>query len=50
MFNFVAKNKRLLQVVLVVLIVPPFAFWGIDSYQGMSSVGAERLELPTFAL
>jgi len=41
MFNFVAKNKRLLQVVLVVLIVPPFAFWGIDSYQGMSSVGAD---------
>ena len=33
MFEFVAKHKRLLQVVLIVMIVPPFAFWGIESYQ-----------------
>ncbi len=30
MFNFVHKNKRLLQFVLALLIVPPFAFWGIQ--------------------
>ena len=33
MFGFVAKHKRLLQFLLVIFIVPPFAFWGIDSYQ-----------------
>lgn len=34
MFEFVAKHKRLLQALLVLFIVPPFAFWGIQSYQG----------------
>lgn len=34
MFGFVAKHKRLLQFLLVLFIVPPFAFWGIQSYQG----------------
>jgi peptidyl-prolyl cis-trans isomerase D len=33
MFDFVAHHKRLLQFVLVLVIVPPFALWGIDSYQ-----------------
>ena len=32
MFDFVTKHKRLLQFVLVLVIVPPFALWGIDSY------------------
>jgi len=33
MFDFVTHHKRLLQFVLVLVIVPPFALWGIDSYQ-----------------
>ena len=33
MFVFVGRHKRLLQVLLAIFIVPPFAFWGIDSYQ-----------------
>lgn len=33
MFDFVAKHKRLLQLMLVIVIIPPFAFWGIESYQ-----------------
>ena len=33
MFEFVTRHKRLLQLLLVIFIVPPFAFWGIDSYQ-----------------
>lgn len=33
MFRFVSKHKRLLMVMLIIFIVPPFAFWGIDSYQ-----------------
>ena len=39
MFGFVAKHKRLLQFLLVIFIVPPFAFWGIDSYQHFFSTG-----------
>ena len=30
MFDFVSKHKRLLQFVLALMIVPPFAFWGIQ--------------------
>jgi peptidyl-prolyl cis-trans isomerase D len=30
MFDFVSKHKRLLQLVLALMIVPPFAFWGIQ--------------------
>jgi peptidyl-prolyl cis-trans isomerase D len=32
MYDFVAKNKKLIMIVLMVLIIPPFAFFGIDSY------------------
>jgi peptidyl-prolyl cis-trans isomerase D len=32
MFDFVDKHKRLIMVVLCVLIIPPFAFFGIDTY------------------
>ncbi len=32
MFDFVHENKRLVQIVLA-LIILPFAFWGIDSYR-----------------
>ena len=32
MFDFVANHKRLILIVLLVLIVPPFALFGIDSY------------------
>lgn len=31
MFDFVHENKRLIQIVLAVIILP-FAFWGVDSY------------------
>lgn len=31
MFDFVQKNKRLIQLILGLLILP-FAFWGVDSY------------------
>lgn len=41
MFDFVAKHKRLLQVLLVIIIVPPFALWGIDSYTRVGNAGAD---------
>ncbi len=41
MFDFVLKHKRLLQVLLILLIVPPFALWGIDSYTLGSVAGGD---------
>mgnify|MGYP000556835955 CR=1 FL=1 len=32
MFGFVAKHKRFIQIAFVLLIVPPFAFFGLESY------------------
>jgi len=32
MFEFVTKHKRLIQIAFVLLIVPPFAFFGLESY------------------
>jgi peptidyl-prolyl cis-trans isomerase D len=40
MFDFVTKHKRLLMVVLCVLIIPPFAFFGIDFYFRGGDAGA----------
>ncbi len=39
MFNFVHERKRLVQIVLV-LIILPFALWGLDSYQNSGDTGA----------
>jgi len=32
MFEFIQKHKRLLQIILAVIIVPPFALFGVDYY------------------
>jgi len=32
MYDFIYKHKKWLQIVLLVLIVPPFALFGIDYY------------------
>jgi peptidyl-prolyl cis-trans isomerase D len=32
MYDFVNRNKRLLEIILIVLIVPPFALFGVDWY------------------
>lgn len=32
MFGFIANHKRLIQIAFVLLIVPPFAFFGLESY------------------
>jgi len=39
MFNFVQERKRLVQIVLV-LIILPFALWGLDSYQNSGDIGS----------
>ena len=41
MFSFVANHKRLLQILLMLVIVPPFALWGVDSYQSNGSSAGE---------
>src|SRR3989475_98065 len=50
MFDFVTKHKRLLQFVLALMIVPPFAFWGIQWTQRetagvgeVASVGGQKI-------
>ncbi|TAN83756.1 MAG: peptidylprolyl isomerase, partial [Gallionella sp.] len=42
MFDFVHEKKRLVQIVLA-LIILPFAFWGVDSYQRSGNVEAPAL-------
>src|SRR5262245_14380489 len=41
MFDFVGKHKRLLQILLALLLIPPFAFFGIQSFDRL--VGANDL-------
>jgi hypothetical protein len=43
-FDWVHNNKRLMQVVLL-LVALPFAFWGIDSYQRVMSRADEVAEV-----
>jgi peptidyl-prolyl cis-trans isomerase D len=45
MFEFVGKHKRLLQVLLALLLIPPFAFFGIQSFERMRSGGGDLAEV-----
>lgn len=53
MFDFVHEKKRLVQFVLA-LIILPFAFWGVDSYQKsgdageLASVNGEKISVQEF--
>lgn len=54
MFDFVRNNKRLVQLLLA-LIVLPFAFWGIESFQrgvgtaqDMAEVGGQKITVQEF--
>ncbi len=55
MFEFVGKHKRLLQVLLALLLIPPFAFFGIQSFDGFSggnsvaTVDGSAITTPEFA-
>ena len=56
MFDFIHRHKRLLQVVLGLVIIPPFAFWGIQSYESgssqagdVASVAGSRISQQEFA-
>src|ERR1700754_2448962 len=56
MYDFVYKQKRLLQIGLLVLIVPPFALFGIDFYfrntdtaGSLAKVGGSRLSEGEFS-
>ncbi len=55
MFDLVRNNKRLVQIILA-LIVLPFAFWGIESFQrgtgtvqDLAQVGGQQITLQEFA-
>jgi len=45
MFDFVIKHKRLLQFLLALLLIPPFAFFGIQSFDRMRSGGTDLAEV-----
>jgi peptidyl-prolyl cis-trans isomerase D len=45
MFEFIGKHKRLLQIVLILLIVPPFAFFGIQSFDWAGSGGTDLADV-----
>lgn len=54
MFNFIDKNKRLIQIILA-LVLLPFLFFGMDSYfragdvtQGLATVGDYRITQQEF--
>jgi peptidyl-prolyl cis-trans isomerase D len=57
MFDFVAKHKRLLQFVLLLIIIPPFALWGVQSYQSfmhgdpndVAEVGGQKITSKEFS-
>ena len=36
MFDFISKHKRLLQVLLALILIPPFAFFGIQSFDRLA--------------
>ena len=44
MFDLIHKNKRLVQVLLALMVLP-FAFWGVDSYQRGSSAVQDMAEV-----
>ncbi len=45
MFEFVGKHKRLLQIALMLLIIPPFAFFGIQSFDWTGSGGTDLADV-----
>jgi peptidyl-prolyl cis-trans isomerase D len=55
MFDYVARHKRLMQVFLAIVIVPTFAFFGIQSYDrvfssgdAVAEVAGQEISLPEF--
>ena len=42
MFEFFRKHMRLFQIILAVLIIPSFAFLGLQGYNGMNE-GANKV-------
>ena len=50
MFDFIQKNRRWVMVGLFVLIIPPFALFGIDSYFQGSGVGGPVAEVGDYEI
>jgi len=49
MFEFVGKHKRLLQLLLALILVPPFAFFGIQSFDRLGG-GSDLAEVDGSAI
>jgi peptidyl-prolyl cis-trans isomerase D len=55
MFDYVARHKRLMQIFLAIVIVPTFAFFGIQSYDrvfssgdAVAEVAGQKISVPEF--
>jgi peptidyl-prolyl cis-trans isomerase D len=55
MFDFVGRHKRLMQIFLAIVIVPTFAFFGIQSYDrvfsggdAVAEVAGQKISAPEF--
>jgi peptidyl-prolyl cis-trans isomerase D len=55
MFDFVSRHKRLMQIFLAIVIVPTFAFFGIQSYDrifssgdAVAEVAGQKISVPEF--
>src|SRR5262245_66012410 len=50
MFEFVAKHKRLIMLVLLLLIIPPLAMFGIETYFTGRDVGQAVARVGDYAI
>ena len=49
MFDFIGKHKRLLQILLALILIPPFAFFGIQSFTRLAG-GSDIAEVDGSAI
>jgi peptidyl-prolyl cis-trans isomerase D len=50
MFEFIQRHKRGIQIVFLILIVPPFALFGIDSYFRQGEEGREVARVGDYSI
>jgi len=50
MFEFIRSHQRLMQFLLLVLIVPPFAFFGLDGYKNFTEDSGALAKVAGYAI
>ncbi|HXV12152.1 MAG TPA: SurA N-terminal domain-containing protein, partial [Burkholderiales bacterium] len=49
MYDLIFRNKRIIQVILLIIAVP-FVFFGVDSYMGMSGTGRSVAKIGDYSI